>query len=112
MAGRSRSLFRFALFALLLICSVGAIWYLRTKNVEPDQPLKLGQSNGLDGQDRDTWYHLPQGTEFFPLRFLRALRDAETGELFMTDLERFGFIPDPKGPHNPYGLPVGMTADT
>jgi len=71
----------------------------------------LTQTNGLAGADRDTWYHLSQGTEFFPLRFLLALNDADSGEPFMKDLERFGFVPDPKGPNNPHGLPVGMTAD-
>jgi mono/diheme cytochrome c family protein len=75
-------------------------------------PGSLGaQTNGLEGEDRDTWYHLSQGTEFFPLHFLLALNDADTGEPFMKDLERFGFIPDPPGKGNPHGLPVGMTAD-
>lgn len=69
------------------------------------------QTNGLDGAERDTWYHLSQGTEFFPLRFLLALNDADTKKPFMKDLERFGFIPDAKGPGNPFGLPVGMTAE-
>src|SRR5947209_15864487 len=49
----------------------------------------LARGNGLEGNDRDTWYHLSQGTEFFPLSFLRALNDAKTGAPFMTDLERF-----------------------
>jgi hypothetical protein len=112
MAGRWWTIFGYVLTALVLVCSVaaGLYWYIK-KNDGPGQPLQLGQSNGLVGQDRDTWYHLSQGTEFFPLHFLLALYDADTGNPFMQDLERFGFIPDTKGPQNPYGLPVGMTAD-
>jgi hypothetical protein len=72
----------------------------------------LAQDNGLVGEERSTWYHLSQGTEFFPLDFLRALEDSETHEPFMKNLERFGFISDAKDPKcNPHGLPVGMTAD-
>jgi hypothetical protein len=113
MAGRSWTPIRYVLPALVLVCAVGAFvyWYTK-KNDESGRPLGLGQANGLNGQERDTWYHLSQGTEFFPLHFLRALDDADTGKPFMEDLERFGFIPDAKGPQNPYGLPVGMTADT
>jgi len=71
----------------------------------------LAQPNGLTDDERATWYHLSQGTEFFPLDFLRALQDARTHEPFMKNLERFGFIPDTKNPNfNLYGLPVGMTA--
>src|SRR5690606_40173877 len=29
---------------------------------------------------------------------------------FLENIERFGFLPDPPGRFNPYGLPVGVTA--
>ena len=29
---------------------------------------------------------------------------------FLENVERFGFLPDPPGKYNPYGLPVGVTA--
>jgi hypothetical protein len=78
--------------------------------VVPSQAL--AHANGLDDEERGTWYHLSQGTEFFPLDFLRALQDSDTRVPFMKNLERFGFIPDAKDSKlNPYGLPVGMTAD-
>jgi mono/diheme cytochrome c family protein len=105
--------------ALLVIFTVLGVWYyLHTGNEEEpgsgerSKDLGLAHVNGLEGKDRETWYHLSQGTEFFPLHFLLALNDADTGKPFMSDLERFGFIPDAIGPNNPYGLPVGMTADT
>src|SRR5262245_24191287 len=70
------------------------------------------QTGAWTAEEQSTWYHLSQGTEFFPLDFLRALEDAETGEPFLRKLERFGFLPDAAHPmHNPYGLPVGMTAE-
>jgi hypothetical protein len=103
---------------LVIACVVGAVlyWYTKKDNgpgkSETKKSLGLGQPNGLEGPDRDTWYHLSQGTEFFPLHFLRALNDDDTGKPFMEDLERFGFIAADKGLKNPYGLPVGMTADT
>src|SRR5437868_6748025 len=92
---------------------LGKWWFLSLSLgfVAPSQAS--GQTNGLEGQDRDMWYHLSQGTEFFPLDFLRALQDADTGEPFMRNLERFGFVPDQQDARkNPYGLPVGMAADT
>lgn len=70
------------------------------------------RADGLAGDDRDAWYHLSQGTEFFPLDFLLALNDADDGEPFMKNLARFGFIPDGASAANPLGLPVGMTAAT
>jgi hypothetical protein len=77
----------------------------------PCSPQAHDPSNGLTGRDRDDWYHLSQGAEFFPLRFLRALNDMDTGEPFMKNLERFGFVPDAPGPANPFGVPVGMTVE-
>jgi processive rubber oxygenase RoxA-like protein len=73
--------------------------------------------NGLSDSDRQTFYHLSEGSEIVPLAILQALERARTpqdppGEglvPFMDNLARYGFIPDPKHAANPAALPVGMT---
>jgi hypothetical protein len=45
-----------------------------------------------------------------PVHWFFALEN-ETGDgRFSDNLERFGLLPDPESPQNPYGLPVGITA--
>jgi hypothetical protein len=73
--------------------------------------------NGLSDVDRQTFYHLSEGSEIIPLAVLQALERARTpqdppgeGLLAFTDnLARYGFIPDDTHAQNPFGLPVGMT---
>jgi len=73
--------------------------------------------NGLSNGDRQTFYHLSEGSEVIPLAVLQSLERARTpqdrsGEglvAFMDNLARYGFIPDGKHALNPAGLPVGMT---
>ena len=67
--------------------------------------------NGLEGDDQARFYHLAEGSEVYPLSWFRALEDSATQKPFAEGLERFGFIPDTVGPHNPEGLPIGLTAD-
>ena len=62
--------------------------------------------NGLDAGGRETFYHLSQGSEIMPIRWLRAIEDPATGRPFMENLDRFGLLPDPDRND---GLPVGMT---
>jgi mono/diheme cytochrome c family protein len=62
--------------------------------------------NGLDGGGRETFYHLSQGSEILPVRWLRAMEDPATNRPFMENLDRFGLLPDPDRRD---GLPVGMT---
>jgi hypothetical protein len=88
------------LLVFLLFCAlVGVVaWAILFRKVQPQE---------VDS----SWYHMSQGTEFVPLRFLLALSDSKTGKPFMENLERFGFIPDSQDPiKNRFGLPVGMTA--
>lgn len=74
--------------------------------------------NGLTDDDRRQFYHLSEGGELIPLAVLQALerpRTVQDGQgdglvPFTDNLERYGFIPDPVSEHNPFGLPVGMTA--
>jgi hypothetical protein len=69
-------------------------------------PSAFAQNQGLTAEQLQDWYHLSQGTEVFPYRFLRAIKDFDTGKPFIDNLDRFGFILDPK---SEYGVPVGMT---
>ncbi len=73
----------------------------------PPAPIVPGQGKGLSASDRQQFYHLPEGSEVFPLPWMRALESVSTGQPFMNGLDRFGLIPDP---NNPDGLPVGITA--
>jgi len=73
--------------------------------------------NGLSDSDRQTFYHLSEGSEVVPLAVLQALERDRTpqdppgqGLVGFTDnLARYGFIPDGKSAPNPAALPVGMT---
>ena len=61
-------------------------------------------------------YHLAEGSEIFPLDWLMALKNVNTGKPFLEDPERFGLIPDPEILEVPgYGavkLPIGLTVGT
>jgi hypothetical protein len=72
--------------------------------------------NGLTAADRGTFYHLSEGGELFPLDWFLALEVESIGpdaqlqaRPFMDNIERFGFLSDPKSTANPYGLPVGVS---
>jgi len=67
--------------------------------------------NGLAGEDQARFYHLGEGSEAYPLTWFRALTDSTTKKPFPEGLERYGLIPDPAGPGNPEGLPIGITAE-
>ena len=73
-------------------------------------------TNGLPDAERGTFYHLSEGGEIFPLDWALAL-ETEVGAQgdrpevrpFLDNPERYGLLPDPKSPGNPYGLPVGIS---
>ncbi|HKB09507.1 MAG TPA: di-heme-cytochrome C peroxidase [Vicinamibacterales bacterium] len=75
--------------------------------------------NGLSDDDRETFYHLSEGSEMIPLALLQALERPRTPQdprgdalmPFMDNLARYGFIPDRKYDKNPAGLPIGMTVE-
>jgi mono/diheme cytochrome c family protein len=81
----------------------------------PAQPgtagVAVSDTNGLQGSERDRFHHLAEGSEFFPLPWLLALHDPTTDKPFMDNPERFGLIADKASDENPYGLPIGITAD-
>jgi hypothetical protein len=57
--------------------------------------------------------HLPEGSEVFPIDWLRAMQSGRTGKPFLDILDRFGLYDDPGGPIVPDDssrwLPVGLT---
>jgi hypothetical protein len=57
------------------------------------------------------WYRVSQGTVFLPYPWFVALEQATGEEPFVAsdNLGRMGFLPDPPGPTNPDGLPVGFS---
>jgi len=63
---------------------------------------------GLSFEERQIFYHLPEGSERYPYVFVLALEQPGKGIPFNENLERFGFIPDPD---NKKGLPIGLTVD-
>lgn len=69
---------------------------------------------GLTAPERRALYHLPEGSEVFPVDWPRALTSARTGKPFLDGLGRFGLLDDPEGPPvaegDPRRLPVGLTA--
>jgi len=66
-------------------------------------------ANGWSQAERDQYYHLPEGSELIPYILVASLQSTKTGAPFLQNMERFGFLPDPEGPANPLGLPVGLT---
>jgi len=75
------------------------------------QPEGADVDAGLSANERATFFHLSEGSELYPLAFLLALKNQTTGKPFLDDVERFGLIPDEQNELNPYGLPIGLTAD-
>jgi hypothetical protein len=65
--------------------------------------------NGWTPGERAQYYHLAEGSELMPYALLANLKSSTTGKPFLEGMERFGFLPDPAGPMNPHGLPVGVT---
>jgi hypothetical protein len=76
-------------------------------------------SQDFSPEQRQWFYHTPQGTELVPYQWFLALEQPKI-KIFGTVprfretdyLARFGFLPDATGPQNPDGLPVGFAKDT
>lgn len=77
----------------------------------PPTPAIPTATNGLQGQERSRWHHLAEGSEVYPVAWLLALEDPSTGKPFLENPERFGLLREDPSPENPYGLPIGLTAD-
>jgi hypothetical protein len=76
-----------------------------------DPSIVADYRNGLSQQQRESYYHISQGSEIVPWILLTAVDVAEPGSSkpFVENLSRFGFLPDPGRDD---GLPVGLTVAT
>ena len=113
--------------ALGLVCVLAAACSKPSQDAKPqtapakadDAPKIVEYHNGLSDSDRETFYHITEGSAMIPLALLQALErdrtpqdppgDGRVG--FMDNLARYGFIPDRKYDRNPGALPVGMTVE-
>lgn len=68
---------------------------------------------GWDDQERQLFYHVPQGSPIIPLDFFFALERIDSDGPFAdaANLAKYGLIPEPPHAGNPHGLPVGLTED-
>src|SRR5260370_31123017 len=76
-----------------------------------DPSIVADYGNGLTPGQRETYYHLSQGSEILPLILLTAVDVADPGSTkpFVENLERYGLLPDPARED---GLPVGLTVSS
>lgn len=68
---------------------------------------------GWAEHERAWWYAVSQGSRLLPLRWFLELEAAGSRDKLASDasMARFGYLPNPKSPDNPYGLPVGFAVD-
>jgi hypothetical protein len=73
-----------------------------------DPSVVADYRNGLTSEQRETFYHLSQGSEIMPWIVLTAVdvADPASTKPFVENLERYGLLPDPARKD---GLPVGLT---
>src|SRR5262245_8434505 len=95
------------------LAAVGAyiLWWPqpRPNGGPPDGPAEpvVFHPNCLPPEERKVFYHLAEGSEVFPLDWLRAAKRKGSDRLFLDDMERFGLLADPDSEEK---LPVGLTA--
>jgi hypothetical protein len=105
-------------FLLLVFGTIAAYVFIPNGSDRPpidpggDVPIVVKESNGPKVQnwtadDRKDFYHLAEGSELYPLAWVKALVSAKTGKPFLEMPERFGLIADP---NDPDGLPIGVSA--
>jgi hypothetical protein len=77
----------------------------------PDPSVVANYGNGLTPAQRETFYHLSQGSEILPWILLTAVDVADPGSTkpFVENLERYGLLPDPARDD---GLPVGLAVSS
>src|SRR5262245_17779321 len=77
----------------------------------PDPAIVANYGNGLTPAQRETYYHLSQGSEILPWILLTAVDVADPGSTkpFVENLERYGLLPDPARED---GLPVGLAVSS
>jgi hypothetical protein len=113
------------LVGLLIVAGVVilAVYYVRARANDGPEPVDAPPlaarpvplvSHDLTTGERASYYHQSEGGELYPLDWLLALEvetpgNPPTRRPFLDNIERYGMLPDPKSPQNPYGLPVGVT---
>lgn len=109
---------RLKIITIILLVSLTLIYATSCKdNNQSSQPLTNITStnttqvtsieNGLSADERKKFYHMSEGSEFFPFSWAQCLEDSKTHKDFLSpeNLQRFGLIPDPDDAD---GLPVGI----
>ena len=81
---------------------------MEIKFSRPDPSLVADYGNGLTPSQKESYYHLSQGSEIMPWILMTAVdvADANSTKPFVDNLERYGLLPDPGRDD---GLPVGLT---
>jgi hypothetical protein len=97
---------RGAVSACLIIAATGSI---RAQNSTASQPAFLPQ--GWTVSERNWFYTVSQGSQMVPYSWFMALERAGDDKPFAGELTCFGYLPNPKSPSNPDGLPVGFVKD-
>src|SRR5437879_1922601 len=64
----------------------------------PDLKPVTYSENAMTPADRLEFYHLPEGSELFPVAWILYMESPKTKRPFIENLERFGLVPDPEGP--------------
>jgi hypothetical protein len=84
---------------------------MEVKFDRPDPSTVADYRNGLSQQQRQSFYHLSQGSEILPWILLTAVDVADPGSSkpYVENLSRYGLLPDPGRDD---GLPVGLTVVT
>src|SRR6266850_1713764 len=78
----------------------------------PDLKPVTYSENAMTPADRLEFYHLPEGSELFPVAWILYMESPKTKRPFIENLERFGLVPDPEGPlfeGTSIHVPVGVT---
>jgi hypothetical protein len=96
---------------VVIVASVGLAACSRKSSEHPAASAVevVYSANGWSQAERDQYYHLAEGSELIPYALLVNLQSVKTNAPFLQNMERFGFLRDPAGPPNPFGLPVGLT---
>src|SRR5262249_6266805 len=83
---------------------------MEVKFSRPDPSIVADFGNGLTAGQKETFYHLSQGSEILPWILLTAVDVADPGSAkpFVDNLERYGLLPDPARD----GMPVGLTVSS
>src|SRR5437868_6869297 len=94
----------YAAALVIIAVGVGVTAYLRwrpgprppngARNDSPSLPVVF-HSNCLSPEDRKVFYHLAEGSEVYPLAWLRVTKRKGSDKMFLEDMDRFGMLPDP-----------------